>query len=254
MPKAIVRGIVGVSLAGLAIILLIIAAFPARGWYSYDYSGEVKILDTTVEMDMELNYGLTDIESTTSMTVFGMSQKETIDGEPGQKEKNVGGLTLFLLVITLLSIIAFVVLGILAVMGKIKSLIVSIVGFVGVFFLLIALIYYPLAIPGATEKDAKEGMGMLDDGLGITMEEGFVDELVESGEPGWTYYMACFILAIIVAAVGLFIGIKVKPAAQAPVPHYPPQNPPARLHNLPPPRDEAYGDYDQRRDYPPPSY
>ena len=231
MARISKRGLFGVCMAAIPIILIFIAIF-SHGWYTLAYDDTIVMEDIVItpyetmdyfELDIEMyaNMGLSDVkngidtETTLRDSSMGDNTESFSDsstGSHGDACENVSTVTLILLIISLILIFSFIVTGIMASLHYLSGRIPKIVGFVAIFFLIFSVSYYPVFYPRALEKDFEEEIG--DSFFFVLPDEmekefsAYFDNLVDSGEIGWSYYLTIYALVILLPTPFMFKGIK----------------------------------------------
>ena len=280
MVQVNVRGIVGASIPVVSIIIIFITMF-SNSWYTIDYNGEGRLEDVEMDsgneidemiihMDVEATGGLSEWETDAKMkstlndpTLPGgkvsdekrISETEDFEGD----EKKVGTITLIFLIISLVLIFGFMVVGILGGLGIIPGYIPMIIGFIAIAVLLFAIIYYPIAFPPACEKETKKSLKEEDWSEENQKEWGrIVDELLDTAEFGWCYYLTIGALVVLLPGPLMFIGIKKAKKRSSRDDRPPAMGYPSDSYDQPPRREDYYEDrrrddyYNRdRRDYPP---
>ena len=119
------------------------------------------------------------------------------------KKKDVGRITVVLLIINLAIMFILLMVGLLSSLRLVEGKVPSTVCIIAVFLLLITLIYYPIAYQHAVQKNSfGEAYDVFDN-----YPNEIMDELIDSGKLGPSYFLVCISLVVLIVATFLFRGV-----------------------------------------------
>ena len=160
------------SILGLLAFIFAILGLIMTGWYVQ--KSEEEILGVTYSISME--YGLS--EAKLEADLLGEKTSETVEyDEDAGKIGDVANATKYILIVGMILALLFFIFALLGAMGKMSAMngmLPMIMGILAVILLLVAVIYFAAAFPGALEDEMGTDVEFEDSNLGIGFFVGLI--------------------------------------------------------------------------------